>query len=504
MPGPGSSPAERWCHQLVELGGDLDDALSGLSVVEQAALAYCWAEWWARPEQLLPEDRAWRAWGACTGRRWGKTRAIAEWVHGEAMSGRAMRIALIAQNAEQTHDVMVAGESGLLAVAPPWERPIWEGGRLTWPNGAQAFPHTPEAPGDLRGPGFYLAWASEMVSWPRNKLREAWSNLQLMTSLGYARTVWDTTPKRRHPLIRDLLARSERAPRRHVVVRGKIRDNVANINPDQIEELERDLAGTTRGREELDGEYIDELGATMVQQAWIDEHRRSLPARLERRALGIDPATTTNKDSDATGMIEGGLAAGVAYIITDHSQHYPWEEWGRVAIDLYLGQKLDCITIETNRGGEACVANLRTAARASGAEVQVVDAKTTTRHNPRIVYVKTVNSSRTKGSRLEPVAPLYQRGQVVHVAESDLTVLEEQLTTWEDEPGAQSPDALDAAVHLCWDLMGLSHDRVRNTTTAAGLAAVRAALKTQQGSSSIATISPISTILRTRGRENRL
>ncbi len=479
----------------------LDAAWAALSVVERSALAYDWRGWWGRPEQLAPEGPRWLSWSLCTGRGWGKTRAAAEHVHEEAMAGRAMRIGLAAQNEDETYDVMISGDSGLLEVAPPWERPKWQGGCLVWPSGARAWPHTPEAPGDIRGPGYHLFWVSEIEVWAPNKRDEAWSNIDHTTRLGYARMVVDFTPKRKHALVRRLLERAARAPDRHVVVRGRSRDNILNVNEDALAEREREYAGTIRGREELDGEFIDELGGTMVQQEWIDQHRRSLPARLERRALGIDPATTTGSRSDATGIIEGGLANGICYIITDHSEHYPWEEWGRVAIDLYCANKLDCITIETNRGGDSCVANLRTAARARGLELQVVTAQTATRHNPRVVYAKAINSSRSKGSRLEAVAPLYQRGIVVHVAESDLGTVEEQLTTWEDEQGAQSPDAMDAAVFLVWELMGLAHDTKRATVTAAGINAVRAALKVPRGSGAA---SPLSKALRTNARANRL
>jgi len=185
-----------------------------------------------------------------------------------------------------------------------------------------------------------------------------------MLRLGKARMLWDCTPKRKNEILREQLARGERAPARHVVVRGTSHENAANVNTDELAELESELAGTTRGREELEGEFIDELGTTLVQQQWIDEHRSVAPARLERRILSIDPATTVKKHSDATGMVEEGLARGIVYVMADHSDHYPWEEWGRVAVDLYLGGHFDCIVIETNRGGDSCVANLRTAARA--------------------------------------------------------------------------------------------------------------------------------------------
>jgi phage terminase large subunit-like protein len=474
------SPAERWCRELVALVGPdaasehLDLAWSELTVVERAAVAYDWWEFWARPKQIPPEGD-WRSFGSCCGRGFGKTDANAHVVHREAIEGRAMRILLMAQSEERGLADMVEGVSGLLEAAPPWERPTWERGRLLWPNGAQAELFSPEKPTDVRGPGGDLAWAAEITAWPRTKAREAWSNLRFMLRLGKARLVWDCTPKKKHEILREQLARGERAPARHVVVRGSSRENASNINTDELAELELELAGTTRGREEIEGEFIDELGQTLVQQQWIDEHRASMPARFERRILSIDPATTVKKHSDATGMVEEGLVSKTIYVIADHSDHYPWEEWGRVAVDLYLGGHFDCIVIETNRGGDSCVANLRTAARARGVELQVVPTPTTTRWNPRMIYVKTVNSGRSKGCRLEPVAPLYERGKVVHVLDADLGTVEEQLTTWEDEEGAYSPDAMDALVHGVWELAGLAHDVKKLGTGFSGYDKVRVA-----------------------------
>ena len=294
------SPAERWCRELVELVGaeaaaeHLDRAWSELTVVERAAVAYDWWEFWARPKQIPPETD-WRSFGFCCGRGFGKTDANAHIVHREAIEGRAMRVLLMAQSEERGLADMIEGASGLLEAAPPWERPTWERGRLLWPNGAQAELFSPEKPTDVRGPGGDLAWPSEITAWPRTKAREAWSNLRFMLRLGKARMVWDCTPKKKHPILREQLARGERSPLRHVVIRGSSRENASNVNVEELAELERELAGTTRGREEIEGEFIDELGSTMVQQQWIDDHRRSLPARprdgttpqaLARRRLG--------------------------------------------------------------------------------------------------------------------------------------------------------------------------------------------------------------------------
>lgn len=439
----------------------IDEALDGLSVVELAGLAFDWAEWWARPSQLPPENGRWRSWGLCTGRGFGKTRSIAEWVHREAMSGRAMRIALIAQNEDKTHEVMIDGESGLIAVAPPWERPRYERGRLLWPNGAQAFPFTPEVPGDIRGPGFDLSWCSEFVAWPLHRREEAWSNLRLTTRLGYARIVWDTTPKRRHPIIRDLLDRATKNPTLHVVVRGTSRDNIANISPDALEEWEAEWGiDTARGREELLGEFIDENVGVLWHPDWIEGARRDMPGQLSRRVMAIDPAISTRKGTDRTGVVECGLGTdGQFYVIEDLSGRMSWEVWGALVVERYVRHRLDCVVVERNRGGDAVAANLRACARDRGIRVETVAHDSVTRHNESVILCKEVLARGAKDSRAEPVASLYQQGRVSHVVGSDLTDLEEQMTTWEPAPNAPSPDNLDACVWALWELAGLARDK---------------------------------------------
>lgn len=466
----------------------IDEALDELTVVEQAALAYDWTEWWARPKQLPPEHDRWRSWGLCTGRGFGKTRSIAEYVHREAMSGRAMRIALCAQNDDKTREVMIDGESGLLAVAPPWERPRYEKGRVLWPNGAQAFPFSPEVPGDIRGPGFDLTWCSEFVAWPIHRRDEAWSNLRLTTRLGYARVVWDTTPKRRHPIIRDLLDRSAKSPLLHIVVRGTSRDNIANISPDALEEWEAEWGvDTPRGREELLGEYIDENVGVLWHPDWIEAHRREQPGQLSRRVIAIDPAISTRKGTDRTGIVECGVGVdGQYYVLEDLSGRMSWEVWGALVVERYVRHHIDCVVVERNRGGDAVAANLRACARDRGIRVETVVVDAHTRHSESVILCKEVSARGAKDSRAEPVASLYQLGRVSHVIGADLTDLEEQMTTWEPAPNAPSPDNLDACVWAMWELAGLGIEKRDARAAFVGLGA--AAKELRNGMRGIGTV----------------
>jgi phage terminase large subunit-like protein len=108
----------------------------------------------ARPNQLPPLGDWWQIWLLPAGRGFGKTRTLAEWVSEQAASGQASRVALVAATAADARDVLVEGESGILAVAPPQFQPIYEPSkrRLTWPNGAIATTFSAEEPDRLRGP----------------------------------------------------------------------------------------------------------------------------------------------------------------------------------------------------------------------------------------------------------------------------------------------------------------------------------------------------------------
>src|SRR5271165_6765831 len=120
----------------------------------------------ARPEQL-PPGGSWATWLVLAGRGWGKTRTGAEWVRSIAEAASVARIALVAPTASDCRDVLVEGESGLLAIAPNSNRPIYEPSkrRLTWNNGVQAAMFSSEEPDRLRGPQHGAAWLDELGAW---------------------------------------------------------------------------------------------------------------------------------------------------------------------------------------------------------------------------------------------------------------------------------------------------------------------------------------------------
>ncbi len=451
--------------------------LATLSNVERAALHAHWT-YWARPEQLAPAGD-FRSWGFLGARGMGKTRALVEHVNEEVQAGRARRIGLAAQNETKTIAVQVGS---LIDMSPPWFAPRWDGSRLelVWPNGAKALAFTPEVPGSIRSENFDLTWLSELQSWPASTREEAFSNFQFATRVGYARTVWDATPKRRHPLLKKLIARESAA---HRIARGTIYDNAANLSPGVIADLEREYAGTIKGREELLGEMLSESESAMVHQEWIDAARRHMPDVLLRRVLGVDPAVTTRAGNDRTGIVETGLGIDrQVYVLADDSGRHAPGAWASIVLERYVRDGCDLIVVETNKGGDLVTQNLRAEAPKRGLQVVVIGRDELSK--PRqsgTVFVREVHARGAKEDRAQPLATAYERGRVSHVMGVDLRELEDTLTTWEPIPGQRSPDALDALAHAAGELLGLGDNRQDRKVGFEGVTQIADAISPSRG-----------------------
>lgn len=453
----------------------LDVMLGKFSNVELAALAGDWS-FWARPKQLAPSG-TWRTWGFLTGRGFGKTLAISKHINAEVQAGRAKLIGLGAQDEASSVAIQVLGPSGLIATAPPWHRPEWEASKLelVWPNGARAYVRTPEVPGKIRGLEYHLAWISELQSWPTATRDEAYSNFRISTRLGYGRTVWDATPKRRHPLLLELLADAERDPALNHVVRGTTHENALNLGDGYVDELTRKYGGTAKGREELLGEMLTESESALVKQVWIDRARRKAPETLKRRVVAIDPAVTARQGNDTTGIVDLGLGTdGQVYVFGDRSGKLAPSAWADIVLDLYTRNGCDCVVVETNKGGDLVTQNLRASATRRGLEVVVLAKDAPARRTGGTVYVREVHARGAKEDRAQPLATAYERGLVSHVVGVELTELEDTLTTWEPSPGQRSPDRLDALVHGAVELLGLLSSRVDMSRGFVGLSEVAA------------------------------
>ncbi len=422
-----SAPASLAASLASRPPAEREAILADLSDAELEALEWDWP-FWARPDQLAPPGD-WNTWLALAGRGWGKTRSGAEWVRG--IKASISRIALVAPTAADVRDVIVEGESGILATSPPWDRPVYEPSkrRLTWANGAQAALYSADEPDRLRGPQHGAAWCDELAAW---RYPEAWDMLQFGLRLGtHPRAIVTTTPKP-VALIRNLL----RDPGT-VVTRGRTLDNAANLAATFLTAIQRKYAGTRLGRQELDAEMLDDVPGALWTRAMLDALRAThRPDTMRRCVVGLDPAVTSGEDADETGIVAAGtLADGTGIVLEDESCRDTPDGWARRAVALYHRVKADRIVAEVNNGGDLVEAVIRT-----------VD---------RSVPVVKVHASRGKAKRAEPVAALYEQGRVRHLGA--FPAMEDQMCAFtadfDPAKAGYSPDRMDALVWALTDLM---------------------------------------------------
>lgn len=397
-------------------------------LTERQASALLW-DWrmWARPNQIPPPGD-WRVWLILAGRGFGKTRTGAEWVRERIK--RYSLINIIGATVDDARDIMIDGESGILACCPDNERPTYRANlrRLDWPNGARTLVFTADEPERLRGKQHMGLWLDELAAWRRP---EAYDQAMLGLRLGDDPQAVATTTPKPTPLIRRLVA----DPTTHIT-RGSTYDNAANLAPQFMQQIIARYEGTRLGRQELLAEILTDTPGALWRLSMFDE-RRPAPA-LARVVIGVDPAASSNEDSDETGIIVAGHD-GVKgsergyYVLGDYSCRESPDGWARRVLHAFDLYRADRVIVEVNNGGEMATAVLKTL-------------------RPNLP-ITAVHASRGKAVRAEPIAALYEQGRAWHT--EPFPTLEDQMTTW--APGdPKSPDRMDAAV---WALTDLSEQK---------------------------------------------
>lgn len=404
------------------------------------SIPYLW-DFWAMPHQLPPEPENWRSWVIMGGRGAGKTRAGAEWVRSEVEGsapydlGRAKRVALIGETIEQVREVMVFGESGLLAISPPDRRPIWEASRkrLVWPNGAIAQIFSAFEPESLRGPQFDLAWADELAKW--RHAEEAWNMLQFALRLGNnPRAVVTTTPRNK-AIFKEILEHEST-----VVTSAPTKANRANLAASFLSEVERRYEGTSLGRQELSGQLVTDLADALWPAHILDACQiQDIHKPLNRIVVAIDPPVTSGKNSDLCGIIVAGAYTQGApkdwfgVVLEDASIKGTPNDWIDTALrvrDKYSAHK---IIAEVNQGGELI--------------------ETLLRQKDEFASYGGVRAINSKALRAEPISALYEQRRIFHMP--GLDALERQMSEMVRSgfQGKGSPDRVDALVWALQDLI---------------------------------------------------
>ncbi len=429
----------------------------------------------SRPGQR-PPDGDWRIWLIMGGRGYGKTRAGAEWMLGLAETPN-LRLALVGPTEDEARSVMVEGPSGILACATDAERPAWEPslGRLSWANGTRAFVYSAASPEALRGPEHDHAWCDELAKWPRAEA--AWDNLMFGLRRGALPRVLATTTPRPTPLMRKLAGRGD-----VVLTRGRTAD-AALLAPAVVSHLTALYGGTRLGRQELDGELIDDVEGSLWPRDLIERCRVDLrfpspcrgegqlaegergegPASEPRReraltlppgsagrappsplqgegffrrvVVGVDPPASA--EGDACGIVVCALLDdGTAQVVEDASvSGRSPEGWARAVAGAAHRWGADRVVAEGNQGGAMVASVLR------GADIDLP--------------LRMVHASVGKSARAEPVAALFERGAAKFAGA--FPELEDELAGLiagggYEGPG-RSPDRADAMVWAMTELM---------------------------------------------------
>lgn len=430
-------------QQIVAAGGEWRALLESLNEEEALALMFDW-DYWARPNQMIPEGMGtdYRIWFVRAGRGFGKTRT------GAQTTKKAIeftdRIALIAPTAADARDVLIEGESGLMSVFPPDERPEYEPSkrRITFANGARAFAYSGEEPERLRGPQHGFFWADEPASMPRGE--DAFSNLLLGLRLGAAPWGIVTGTPKPIPWLRALAARKDT-----ISTTGSTYENASNLAPGFIDDILNRYEGTRLGRQELYAEWLEDVEGALWNERIIDSTRlagfevdnplkavnlwladRGKPAILDRRpwriVVAVDPPAETAECGIVvvTAPVQGQSGIDHCVVLEDASTAGRPEEWGARVAAAARRWKAERIVVESNQGGDM--------ARAT---IHAVDPN---------LRVEKINARQSKATRAEPVSALYERGLVHHAGFFPL--LESQMISW--VPGeSKSPDRMDALVH---------------------------------------------------------
>jgi phage terminase large subunit-like protein len=390
---------------------------------------------YAHEHQRLPPG-AWTTWLVLGGRGAGKTRAGAEWVKRMAVGdppyadAKVSPIALIGETEHDAREVMVEGVSGLLAVHARAERPLWipSRRRLEWRNGAVAQVFSAEDPESLRGPQFAAAWCDELAKW--RHAEATFDMLQFGLRLGERpRQVITTTPR---PIA--LIKRLMSDPATALTRAGSIA-NARNLAPAFFDAVIARYAGTRLGRQELDGEIIEERADALWSRGGIESCRVAAAPPLQRIVVAVDPPASASKGADACGIVAAGRAPdGTVYVIADDTvAGLSPAGWARKAIALWRRLCADALVVEVNQGGDMVRAVIGDA-------------------DPSVPVVA-VRARRGKWLRAEPVAHLYEQGRVKHAGV--FPALEDEMCDFglDGLSSGRSPDRLDA---LVWAVTALS------------------------------------------------
>lgn len=371
------------------------------------------------------------------GRGWGKTRVGAEDMAWYGRTHPKAEMAILGRTDAGVRRVCIEGPSGLLSVLDRSEVKEYNRssgmGHIKLDNGSMFYIASAAAPDAILGLNLARAWCDELAAWTKP---EAWTQALIPAmrdpKVERPQIVVTTTP-RPVGIVKDLVKRAST-----FITRGSTWENADNLSPDALDEMKSRYEGTRLGRQELEGELLEDVPGALWTLDLIDTAPRveELPGTLTRVVVAIDPAGGSQEHNDETGIVVAGVGEdGDYYVVADRSGHYSPEGWASAALSAYDEFSADRIVAEKNYGGDM--------------------VESTIRQVRRDVPIHVVTASRGKRQRAEPVSALYEQKRVHHVG--DLSLLEDQMCTFVPDTGRsagnRSPDRMDALVWALTVLM---------------------------------------------------
>lgn len=379
----------------------------------------------ARENQLAP-DGDWYLWLLVAGRGFGKTRTAAEWLAEQMVTRPMSRWAVVSPTFGDGRDVCMEGESGLLAVLDQsvrsYNRTSTE---LILKNGSRARVYPAITPDRLRGPQFHGAWLDEPASFRYGMT--VWETLQPALRLGNTPKIVVTGTPAPVPLMRLFMSMVD-GQTVHLT-RGRTYDNAENLPPLLLDQLRRRYEGTRIGRQELEGELLEDVEGALWSYELATRNRCEVPPELDRIVVAVDPASTAKESSNETGIIVAARQRDKGFVLEDCSMKGSPLDWAAKVVAAYHRWQADAIIVETNQGGDMIASTIRT-----------ID---------RTVRIREVHATRGKALRAEPIVALYEQNRVSHAG--IFRELEDQMCSW--VPDQDSPDRLDALVWAMTDLL---------------------------------------------------
>jgi len=392
------------------------------------------ANFWLRPEQKVP-DGDWFITALVAGRGFGKTLTASQWIRRKALENPGCRIAIAARTVADVRNTMILGESGVLAVHHPDERPEYKPSTtsLLWPNGSQALLLSSESPDGARGPQFHYGVGDEFAAWKTNVDASGatlFSNLVAATRLGEnPQLLLATTPKRTK-VMRDLMDDAKDPKRRIKIITGSTFDNTS-LSKNYIDNLVGQYGNSDLAKQELDGQMLEDQEGLVFTQGMLDKalDESGVTPYMPLRFIAVDPSVSENPTDECGIMVmgvtqENDLTKRTVYVLEDCSIKAGPDVWSKVVVEAANRWNTKFVVYEKNQGG-ALVSMALTA------------------HDPSLKTFPVV-ATRGKMTRAEPVVVAMQQGRVRF--NGLMPFLMDQCLYFDPETSRFSPDRMDAMV----------------------------------------------------------